>query len=153
MLITCHCYVCNRLVWTCCMDGGLKNAKSCLLRPITLRQMQQGRSPKAFQRPVQETAHLGCIDHKTCEKDAADRDGWRSDINNASRRFEVDRREAAEEKCRGRKESAATQVPAGQDVPCPRCSRPCKSRIGLFMPTSLPLIFICEELPSSSSTG
>ena len=63
---------------------------------------------------------MASIDHKTWEKDAADRDGWRSDIKKASRDFEVDRHEAAEEKRRRKKESGATQAPAGQDTPCPR---------------------------------
>ena len=57
----------------------------------------RGAPRKRLKDQLKRQLALAGIDHKIWEQDAADRDGWRSDIKKASHRFEVDRHEAAEE--------------------------------------------------------
>lgn len=66
---------------------------------------------------------------------AADREGWRRTIIQASKEFEAHRRETIEEKRQARKNrqrAPRDAQPANPTLSCTRCGRTCLSRIGLI---------------------
>ena len=66
------------------------------------------------------------------QREASDRDSWRSSVKKASRKFEAERHEAAKERRRRQEERAASRSSPTQTFACSRCSKVCTSRTGLF---------------------
>ena len=70
-----------------------------------------------------------------------------------SQLFEAERHKAAKEKCRRQKERAASVPSSSHSFVCPKCSRGCASKIGLYShqwacknwPSTFPTILIREE--------
>ena len=72
------------------------------------------------------------ISCQSWQQEASDRDSWCSSVRKASCKLEAERREAAKERCRRWKERAASQSSSAQTFVCPKCTRACASRIGLY---------------------
>lgn len=70
------------------------------------------------------------IDHRKWEQLAENRLGWRTATKSAANNFEELRIAATQEK-RQRRKYSAKQPASNQNYVCPKCSRACRSRIGL----------------------
>ena len=71
------------------------------------------------------------ISRQSWQQEASDRDSWRSTVRKASCKLEAERLKAAKEKRRWLKERAS-HPSSFQTFVCPKCSRGCASRIGLY---------------------
>ena len=71
---------------------------------------------------VRQLAKAG-TSHQAWQQEASDRDSWSSSVRKASCKFEVERHEAAKERCRRQKERAASPSSSAQTFICPRGSR------------------------------
>ena len=93
------------------------------------------------------------ISHQLWQQEASDWDSWLLTLRKASHKFEAERHEAAKEECRRQKEQAASLSSSSQTFICPKCSRVCAWRIGLYShqracknwPSIFPNILVCEE--------
>ena len=72
------------------------------------------------------------ISHQSWHQEAPDLESWHSSMRKASGKFEAERHEASKERRRRQKEGAASQSSSVQTFACPKCSRVCASRIGLY---------------------
>lgn len=72
------------------------------------------------------------LDHRSWETLAANRSGWRSSTRAAVRKYEAKKTQAAKDKRKQRKEASTQAQSDIRDFLCASCSRPCKSRIGLY---------------------
>ena len=93
------------------------------------------------------------INHHSWQHESSDRDSWRSSVRKTSCEFETERHKYAKEKRRRQKERAASLPSSSQTFVCPKCSRGCASRIGVYShqracknwPSTFPTILVCEE--------
>ena len=91
------------------------------------------------------------INHQSWQQEDSDGDSWCSSVRKASRKFKAERHEVAEKSRRRLKEQAAYQSSSAQTFVCPKCSRECASRIGLYshsmqeLPINLSKVLVCEE--------
>ena len=93
------------------------------------------------------------ISHPSWQQGASDRDSWRSSVRKAGCKFEAERHEAAKERRGRQKERASSQSSPAQPFVCPKCSRVCASRLGLYShqrawknwSSTVPKILLCEE--------
>ena len=77
------------------------------------------------------------ISHQSWQQKASDRDSWRSSARRTGRKFEEELHEVEKEKRRRQKEQAASQPSSAQTFVCPKYSRVCTSRIGLYSHPSM----------------
>ena len=89
------------------------------------------------------------INHQPWQQEASDRDSWRWSVKKASHKFEAEKHEAAKERRRTQKERVASQLSSAHIVVCPKCSRVCASRIGLYTCKNWPSAF--PKIKSSSA--
>ena len=95
-------------------------------------QRDRGAPKKRYKDCLKKSLRSCEIDHRQLADLAADRIAWRQKINQGVTIFENSRTALLKEKRELRKTRAsATSVP-DQTFPCTRCSRPCRSRIGLL---------------------
>ena len=93
------------------------------------------------------------ISSQSWHQKASDRDSWHSSVRKASCKFKAERHKAAKEKHRRQKEWAASLPSTSQTFVCPKCSRRCTSRIGLYShqqacknwPSIFPTILVSKE--------
>ena len=104
--------------------------RQLLYGELSIGKRKQGRPMKRFKDNVKANlAHAG-LPPKQLETSAKDRVGWRMLTKDALSSFEKKRRSSITEARERRKAAAVTPSEPGQ-FPCPRCGRPCRSRLGL----------------------
>ena len=118
---------------------------------------ERGAPKKRYKDCLKKSLTTCHVDHQTWSDVAADRCAWRLTISKAVTQFEETRRDSLKDKRLGRKARAASDAPPDANYICRRCSRACRSRIGLVSherscrrrghPPSPLLIFVREAKP------
>ena len=90
----------------------------------------QGGQRKRYKDTLKASLKAFGINPDTWEEAATDRPGWRSLTHKGAAFCEKNRTQLAEEKRRARKQRASTNDP-GENLPCPKCNRTFRARIGL----------------------
>ena len=105
--------------------------KQLLYCELSSGKRSQGRPRMRFKDCVKSSLKETGVPPNQLELRAADRSGWRAITTQAENNFERKRRQDMVDARRRRKESAAEPANAGH-FPCPRCTRVCRSGIGLY---------------------
>ena len=105
--------------------------KQLLYSELSSGKRSQGRPRMRFKDCVKSNIKQSGIPPKQLELRAADRPGWRAISTQAQDNLEERRRLEIANARKRKKESADNPVQAGQ-FPCPRCTRVCRSGIGLY---------------------
>ena len=108
----------------------------CMPKAVSSSELHEGKRERGVPKKryknqlKRQLAHAG-ISNQSWQQ-ASDRDSWHSSVRKASCEFEAEWHEAAKEKRRRQKERAASPSSSTQTFVCPKCSRMCASRIGLY---------------------
>ena len=125
----------NRLRWAghvARMDSN-RLPKQIMFGELRDGKRKIGTPKKRFKDELKTSLTSSGLNHTEWEKRASNRNSWRSDVRSGVKSFEENRRVVAKEKRRKRKEQlVTTNNTASQTFICQKCSRVCKSRIGLF---------------------
>ena len=115
-------------------NGGLRMPKAVLFGELKTGKRNLGGPKKRYKDQLKKQSFLVNIERSSWQAEAADRLTWRSTVQKASREFEIQRSETAREKRQRQKERALrpNTVSLSETFTCPRCSRACASRIGLY---------------------
>ena len=108
--------------------------KMVLFGELSSGHRQRGAPKKRYKDHLKRTLISCGIDHLKWTELASERDTWRQTLRHATTEYENHRREAHEIKRQKRKSRAASATydrDPSQTFICPRCARPCLSRIGL----------------------
>ena len=141
------------LSWPHHKDGRHMHAQSSLLQQTPRRKAWLWCSKKALQRQMKRQLAQAEISHQSWQQQASDQDNWCSSMRKASHKFEAERKDAETGRYRRLKEKAASQSSATRTLTCPKCSRVCVSRIGLYSHQwayknwhlTLQKILVCKE--------
>ena len=108
--------------------------KAVLFGELKAGKRNRGAPKKRYKDQLNNQLSLAKIPPSSWQDDASDRQTWRSTVQKASQEFEIQRSGAAREKRQRQKDRALSQNPASPPAAfiCPRCSRTCASRIGLY---------------------
>ena len=120
---------------------------------VFLSELQEGKRDRGAPRKrykdqlKRQLAQAG-ISHQSWQKEASDRDSWRSSVRKASCEFQAERREAVKEKRMGQEERAASLPFSSQIFVSPKCVRGCASRPGHYSHQRAckdATVLVCEE--------
>ena len=104
---------------------------------VFLSELQEGKrdrgAPREWRKDqVKKQLAQAGISRQSWQQEASDGDSWCSSVRKASCKFRAERHKAAKEKRRRHKERAASLSSSSQTFVCPKSSRVCPSRIGLY---------------------
>ena len=96
------------------------------------RKRDRGAPRKRYKDQLKRQLAQAGINQQSWQQEASDRDSRHSSVRKASRVFEAERHEAAKQRGRRQKEQAASHWSPAQTFACPKCSRICVLRMGLY---------------------
>ena len=118
------------LGWPRHKDERRLHAQSSLLQQAPRRKAWPWRSRKTLQRPAEETSCTG--GNQPSDMAAGGLRPRQLALISDKSKSEAERHKAAKERLRRQKERAAFQPRSAQTFVCPKCSRVCASRIGVY---------------------
>ena len=111
---------------------GVRMPKAVFFSELQEEKRERGAPRKRYKDQLKRQLSQAGMKQQTWQQEASDRDSWRSLVRKASCEFEAERHAAAKERHRKQKERAASQSFSVRTFACPKCSRVCTSRIGLY---------------------
>ena len=100
---------------------------------LSYRKRSIGAPRRRYKDQLKQQLGWAGIDHCNWQTLALKRSSWRTHAKRAVQNFEEERVRVVKEKRRRRKEpTIQTSSASDQVFPCPNCSKPCRSRIGLY---------------------
>ena len=105
--------------------------KRIMYSELTVGKRSHGGQREWYKDTLKAALKMCRIDPDSWEKLCLDRDKWRAKVKHGTKEFEERRIEDAKRKRQDRKERARSDDVAGH-IPCPKCPRMFRARIGLI---------------------